>query len=104
MLLAITLPVDASSAKTLAPKMGPESRVKLTGSPAFAGLIVWPGELVSKNCTFEMLDQRRSARCAAPMTSLPTLMFSGGEASEVESEMMIGCVSQRRATTPDASR
>src|SRR6266478_5269117 len=51
-----------------------------------------------------MLAQLSRARRAAPITSLPVLMFAGGELSELEKATMIGRVSQRRATMPAPSR
>ena len=43
------------------------------------------------------------ARRAAPTTSLPALMFGGGELRDVEKAMMIGLATHRRATMPAAS-
>src|SRR5258708_30237594 len=39
----------------------------------------------------------------SPMTSLPVLIFGGGEFSEREKATMMGLASQRRATMPEAS-
>src|SRR5438270_7112282 len=50
------------------------------------------------------LAQLSSARRAAPIKSLPILMFAGGELSELEKATMMGRVSQRRATSPEPSR
>src|SRR6266576_5135268 len=50
------------------------------------------------------LAQLSSARRAAPITSLPILIFAGGELSELEKATMMGRVSQRRATSPEPSR
>src|SRR6266481_1501823 len=51
-----------------------------------------------------MLTRLASARRAAPITSLPLLMFGGGELSELEKATIMGRVTQRRATIPEASR
>src|SRR5258707_3611161 len=50
------------------------------------------------------LAQLSNARRAAPITSLPVLVFAGGELSELEKATMIGRASQRRATIPAPSR
>ena len=80
-----------------------ETVIRLTPSPAFAGLIDVPEELVSKNLMLATAAQCCSARWAAPVTSLPTLMFGGGELSEREKATMMGFRSQRRATMTEAS-
>ena len=81
-----------------------ETVIRLIRSPALGGLIVWAVDLVSRNCMSATLDQLSSARRAAPITSLPVLMFAGGETSELEKATMMGRTTHRRATIPEASR
>ena len=50
------------------------------------------------------LSHLANARRAAPITSLPVLMFAGGALSELEKATMMGRASQRRATMPEPSR
>jgi hypothetical protein len=47
---------------------------------------------------FVASDQRRSARCAAPTTSLPGTMLAGGLCNEVESVMRMVFVGHLRRT------
>src|SRR5215510_527474 len=58
--------------------------IKLTPSPAFDGLTEVKEDQVTTKLILAMLDQRESARLAAPTTSLPSLMFAGGESNELE--------------------
>src|SRR6185436_18347448 len=68
---------------------------RLTPSPASAGLTEVDDDHVTTKLIFERLDQRASARRAAPTTSLSGLMFAPGERSEVESATSIVFFGQR---------
>src|SRR6266550_3160118 len=69
--------------------------IRLTPSPPLPGLIDWADDDVSTNLMFVALDHRDSARCTAPITSLPDLMFGPGDARELENATVIVFVGQR---------
>src|SRR5688572_22063955 len=72
--------------------------IRLTPSPAFAGLIICALEEVSKNLIRPARVQCCSARRTAPITSLPALIFGGGDCSEVDSATVIELLFQRTGT------
>ncbi len=63
--------------------------MRLTPSPPLPGLIDWAGDDVSTNFMFVVLDHRERARRAAPITSLPGLMFGPGDVRELENATVI---------------
>jgi hypothetical protein len=72
--------VEGDTVMTLIPSPFPEGLTESTVVEA------------STNWILAASDQRRNALRAAPITSLPALIFEGGELSEVEREMRIGLV------------
>jgi hypothetical protein len=67
-----------------------ETVIRLIPSPVPEGLTESTAVEDSTNWMLAASDQRRRALRAAPSTSLPALIFGGGELSEVESAMWIG--------------
>ncbi len=63
--------------------------MRLTLSPPLLGLIDWTGDDVSTNFMLVVLDHRERARRAAPITSLPGLMFGPGDVRELENATVI---------------
>src|SRR5688572_28529309 len=78
--------------------------IRLTPSPAFAGLINCALEEVSKNLIRPARVQCWSARRAAPMTSLPALMLGGGDCNELDRATVIELLLQRIGTVLELSR
>src|SRR5689334_17742559 len=93
------LPVSGSKKTRVRPVVVSELKASFSGvlaivsrlmpSPSSAGLIEVACDHVTTKLIFERLDQRASARRAAPTTSLSDLMFAPGESSEVDSETSI---------------
>src|ERR1043166_8940067 len=73
--------------------------IRLTPSPASAGLTEVDELQFTTKLTFARLDQRASERLAAPTTSLSGLMFAPGVSSELEKEISIVRLGQRRRWT-----
>ena len=68
---------------------------RLIPSPASAGLTEVALDHVTTKSMFERLDQRASARRAAPTTSLSGLTFAPGESREVDRATSIVFLGQR---------
>src|SRR6185436_14254302 len=93
------LPVSGSKKTRVRPVVAAELKVsfsaveaivrRFTPSPASAGLIEVACDQVTTKLIFDRLDQRASARRAAPTTSLSGLMFAPGDINDVESETSI---------------
>src|SRR5688500_15523913 len=77
--------------------------VRLTPSPALAGLIICALEEVSTNVVRPTRVQCCSARRPAPVTSLPALMFGGADCSDVDSATVIELLFQRTGTVFELS-
>src|SRR6185503_498331 len=69
--------------------------IKLTPSPASAGLIEAAADHETTKLIFARLDQRASARRAAPMTSLSGLICEPGIINDVEKATSIVFLGQR---------
>src|SRR5687767_7571211 len=78
--------------------------IRLTPSPAFAGLIICALEEASKNLIRATRVQSCNARRAAPMTSLPALMLGGGDCNELDRATVIELLFQRIGTVLELSR
>src|SRR5215475_2222325 len=93
------LPVSGSKKTRVRPVVDSElkasfSRVsaivsRLMPSPASAGLTDVAGDQVTTKLIFDRVDQRASARRAAPTTSLSGLIFAPGESSEFDNATSI---------------
>src|SRR5690242_8769835 len=73
--------------------------IKLTPSPPSAGLTEVAAVQFTTKLMFARLDQRASARFAAPTTSLSGLMFGPGASKELENEISIVRLGQRMRRT-----
>src|SRR6185369_14631736 len=99
------LPVSGSKKTRVRPVVASELNASFSGvtatvnrlipSPASAGLTEVAGDHVTRKLIFERLDQRASARRAAPTTSLSGLMFEPGESRDVESATSMVFFGQR---------
>src|SRR6185503_1648464 len=93
------LPVSGSKKTRVRPVIASELNASFSGvtaivsrlmpSPASAGLTEAAEDHVTTKLILVRLDQRASARRAAPATSLSALMFAPGESKEVDSATSI---------------